>query len=127
MKNKKFATCINCIDGRTQEPVTTFLKRRLRVDFIDMITEPGPDKILAENKDRRLIASIKRRARISLEQHHSNTIVIVGHADCVGNPVNKAQHLHHIRKSIHAIRCWGVEASIFGLWVTRCLQVEKIP
>jgi len=47
MLHKRFATAINCMDGRTQEPVITWIKKNYHVDFVDMITEPGPVKYLA--------------------------------------------------------------------------------
>ncbi|MGB3082317.1 MAG: carbonic anhydrase, partial [Candidatus Omnitrophota bacterium] len=46
---KSFATAINCIDGRAQKPVTEFAIRKFKVDYVDLITEPGPDKVLSEN------------------------------------------------------------------------------
>ena len=47
----RFCTAINCMDGRTQEPVIAFVKKRFGIDCVDMITEPGPDKILAQSKN----------------------------------------------------------------------------
>jgi hypothetical protein len=44
-----FATAINCMDGRTQEPIINFMKQGFKVDYVDMINEPGPVKALAEN------------------------------------------------------------------------------
>jgi hypothetical protein len=52
MKKYKFATALNCMDGRVQIPIIEFLKKKFKVDYVDMITEPGIDKILAEeNKE----------------------------------------------------------------------------
>lgn len=45
----KFGTAINCIDGRVQLPVIKWLKENYYLDFVDMITEPGPDKVLSWN------------------------------------------------------------------------------
>jgi len=50
MGSKSFAAAINCMDGRTQIPVIDYVKRRFRVDHVDMITEPRPIRILAEQK-----------------------------------------------------------------------------
>jgi len=47
----KFATAINCMDGRTQEPIINFMRHWYRVDYVDMINEPGPVKALAEYKN----------------------------------------------------------------------------
>ena len=59
MSEKTFATAINCMDGRVQLPVTAFLKKKYGVDYVDVITEPGPNGILAANKDQSIIYSIK--------------------------------------------------------------------
>ena len=58
MKDKKFATAINCMDGRVQLPVINYLKDQYKIDYVDMITEPGPIKILSELKDNKLVESI---------------------------------------------------------------------
>lgn len=62
-----FATAINCIDGRTHVPVIDYMRGQFGVDFVDMVTEPGPNKILSENLDKTTVNSIKDRVRISFE------------------------------------------------------------
>ena len=42
-----FFTVINCMDGRVQLPVINYLKQKFNVEFIDTITEVGPNKIIA--------------------------------------------------------------------------------
>ena len=48
MGGKTFATAINCMDGRVQEQVTLLIKESTGVDYVDMITVAGPDKVLAQ-------------------------------------------------------------------------------
>ena len=48
---KKFAAAINCIDGRAQALVTEFIRNNYDIDYVDMITTLGSDKLLSENKD----------------------------------------------------------------------------
>ena len=57
----KFATAINCIDGRVQTPVAEFIKKSYHIDYVDMITIPGPDRVLSEFADVDEIESIKKR------------------------------------------------------------------
>jgi hypothetical protein len=71
MSYGSFATAINCMDGRTQIPVIDYIRKKYKVDYVDMITEPGPIRILAENTDKPTIESIKRRVAISTEKHIS--------------------------------------------------------
>ncbi len=126
MHEGSFATAINCMDGRTQVPVTEFLKKKYGVDYVDAITEPGPDGILAANQDKATIESIKKRVGISTGKHHSKHIAIVGHDDCAGNPVNEDTHLAHIRSAVKAVKSWGVTAEVIGLWVNDKWKVSEV-
>ena len=36
-----FCTAVNCMDGRVQLPVTSYLQERFNVEHVDSITEPG--------------------------------------------------------------------------------------
>jgi len=125
MSTKSFATAINCMDGRTQIPVIEFMKNRYRVEYVDTITEPGPDKILAENKDHTIVMSIKKRVEISAMKHSSKAIAIVGHYDCAGNPVDKDAHIKHIKAAMKTVRSWGYNIEIVGLWVDEDWKVTE--
>ena len=83
------AIAINSMDGRVQIPVIEWLKGRYSVEYVDMITEPGPNKILSENRDSRIVESIKKRVEISIVKHNSKLIAVMGHYGCAGNPVKK--------------------------------------
>lgn len=113
----KFATAINCIDGRAQLPIINYIKDRYKVNYVDMITEPGPIKILSENKDKTTLDSIKRRVDISLGKHSSEHLAIAGHHDCAGNPVDKETQIKQIKESVKTIRSWGFKGEIIGLWI----------
>jgi carbonic anhydrase len=126
MNKLKFATCINCIDGRAQKPAIAFLRKYSDVDYVDMVTEPGPDKILSQYKDKTTIASIKRRVRISIEKHHSKIIMVAGHSDCAGNPVDLSKHLEQIKKSAKKIQEWGFKVPVLGVWLNKNFKVNKV-
>jgi hypothetical protein len=126
MADGAFATAINCMDGRVQLPVAEFLKKKYKVDYVDAITEPGLDGILAANQDKAAIESIKRRVDISTGRHGSKHIAVVGHHDCAGNPVDKATHLAHIRAAIKTVKSWGVKAGVIGLWVDDKWKVSEV-
>ncbi len=113
----KFATAINCMDGRVQLPVINWLMENLSVDYVDMITEPGPDKILAEGTAAAQ-DSIKARVLISVNKHGSDTILVAAHDDCAGNPVSRAEHEMQVRQSVIKIRSWNLPVKrIFGAWI----------
>ena len=115
----KFATAINCIDGRVQKPVIDFVRRKFSFDYVDMITEPGPDKILSENKKSGIIKWIRGHAEVSIEKHKSKAIVVIGHYDCAGNPVNEETHRMQIKKAVQNVDNWNLGVSVFGLWLDR--------
>jgi hypothetical protein len=120
----RFATAINGMDGRTQIPVMEWVRKRYGVDYVDMITEPGVDVVLAENKDAQTIESIKRKAGISIRKHGSKLIAIVGHHDCAGNSVDMHTHLTQIRTAIKTIASRGFNAHVFGIWIGEYWNVD---
>jgi len=109
-ESARFGTAISCMDGRTQIPVIEWMRKRYRVSYVDMITEPGVDAVLAENDDTRTIESIKRKVRISTEKHGSRLIAVVGHYDCAGNPVDMHTHLAQIQSAVERMASWGFKA-----------------
>jgi hypothetical protein len=121
----KFATAINCMDGRVQEPVISWFKIRQGYDYVDMITEPGPIKSLADG-DPKVIESIKMRTAISVEKHHSDIIAVVGHYDCAGNPESKEVQLAQIDYSIQEVKSWGFNVKVVGLWVGDSWSAELV-
>jgi len=126
MSEKKFVTAINCMDGRVQLPVINWMKKQYAADFVDMITEPGPNKILAENKPCDLIESLKKRVEISVKKHASTMIAVIGHFDCAGNPAGKETQLNHIKKSVKTIQSWAFNIPVIGLWIDDLWTVHKI-
>ena len=125
MTKETFATAINCMDGRTQEPVMSWAKKAFEVDYVDAITEPGPDKILAEGSDI-LVESIKNRVMISVNKHGSENVIIVSHYDCAGNPVSKEEHLDQLKKSVDVILSWKLGVKIIGVWIGEDWKVNKL-
>jgi hypothetical protein len=121
----KFATAINCMDGRTQLPVNEWMRDQFQVDFVDTITEPGPDAILSNPTHERM-DSIRKRVLISVNGHGSRVVALVGHHDCAGNPVPKEMHLHEVLKGCERLGLWGLPIRIIGLWVGEDWTVEKV-
>ena len=126
MSEGKFATAINCMDGRTQLPVIEYLKNKYHVNHVDTITEPGPNKILAENRDRAALDSIKRRVEISVKKHGSRHIAIVGHHDCAGNPTDNDTQVSHLLSAIITVKSWNFGAEIIGLWLDDKWKVNEV-
>lgn len=126
MNNPKFATAINCIDGRVQIPVIEWLRKEHGVNYVDMITESGPNKMLTESKEDSILESIKRRIEISVNKHASKLVAIVGHYDCAGNPVEEDTQLKQIRSAIKTVKSWNFKVKIIGLWVDENWEVCEV-
>lgn len=126
MNKKKFVTAINCMDGRVQLPVIHWMKKEYGAEYVDMITEPGPVKILAENTPNLLVESLRKRTDISVNKHGSTCIAVIGHFDCAGNPVGKEIQLEQIKKSLYTLQTWGFSMKTIGLWVDENWTVQRI-
>jgi hypothetical protein len=126
MNYDRFATAINCMDGRTQLPVINYVLSKYRVDFLDMITAPGPVKILAENRDTSAVEHIRRCVGISTEKHGSNHIAIVAHHDCAGNSEEKEVQIRQIMESIRTVQSWIPKVEIIGLWIDEKWTVHEV-
>ena len=115
---KEFATAINCIDGRVQSPVIEYMQNSFSVDYVDMITEPGPNKILSEGKDINSIKFLKKKVEVSVEKHNSKIIAVVAHYDCAGNPESEDLQKKHLRKAVDVVVSWGFPVKkIVALWL----------
>jgi hypothetical protein len=114
----KFATAINCIDGRVQIAVIDYLKNTLSVDYVDMITEPGPNKLLSENKNNDAIKLLREKAAISIEKHGLDIVAIVGHYNCAANPENEENQKKQLLESLKTISFWRLDLKrIVALWL----------
>jgi hypothetical protein len=122
---KIYGTALNCIDGRTQIPVITWMKENFGLDYVDLITEPGMDKVLSQgcccDIDR-----IKNNAMVSISAHNSGVIAIVGHYDCAANPVNDLKHFQDIFLSACKVSLWGLPVKVIGLWVDEFWKVHMV-
>jgi hypothetical protein len=123
----KFGTAINCIDGRVQELVLDYLRKYYSVDWVDVVTEPGVDKLLGMKKSNtERIEYIKKSVKISVEGHNSVVLAIVGHNDCKGNPSTKEEHIVQIQHAVKLIKSWKFPLEVVGLWVNEQWKVEAV-
>ena len=107
-------------------PVVEWMKRVFGVEYVDMITEPGPNKILAESTDKTKLESIRKRLEISVVKHNSKVVAIAGHHDCAGNPMGKEDQLEHIYTAVEVISEWNMGIKVIGLWVDENWQVSAV-
>ena len=96
------------------------------VDYVDTVTEAGPNLLLAEQTNPQLIQSVLNRVNISVESHRSVGIAVVGHHDCAGNPANKSEQINHLKKSITLLRQKYDQLPVLALWVDKNHDVHEI-
>lgn len=125
MSRSEFATAINCMDGRVQLPVISWMKKQFDVQYIDMITEAGPEKMINEGTEQE-VESIQSRIQVSYEAHGSKVVAIIGHHGCAGNPVPKDEKLAQIKKSVDTVNSWGYQMDVLGLYVNENWEVEPV-
>ena len=123
MAKGKFATSVSCMDGRIQIPLTNWIKENFSVDYVDTITEPGIDKLVADNTD---LESIKIKVGISINKHESELIVVSGHYDCAGNPVSDEEHITQIKKGMEVISSWNPGVKVVGVWVNDTWKINTV-
>ncbi len=107
-------------------PVIKYLQKRFNAEYVDSITEPGPNLILSKQTNSYLVESILARLKISVEKHMSVGAAVVGHYDCAGNPAKKYDQIQHIEESIRFIRQKYRELEIIGLWVDENWKVQEL-
>ena len=107
------------MDGRVQLPVIQYLQKRFDVDFVDSVTEAGPNLILSEAGDNSSVQSILSRVNVSVEHHDSVGIAVVGHHSCTGNPASRDEQVDHIQNAVRLLRQQYKNVEVTGLWVDR--------
>lgn len=126
-KEHTFACAINCMDGRVQDAVKDYMKEKYHVDYVDMLTEPGPDRILAEHTDAPVLQDLKKRIDISVNHHGAKVVAIAGHFGCAGNPVDKEKHLADLKEAKKTVESFGFNVEVILLWVDNgWLTAEEI-
>ena len=114
------------MDGRVQMPVIQYLVRRFQADYVDTITEPGPNAILAERTNLGVVESIERRLAISVGKHKSVGIAVVGHWNCAGNPADQARQARQTLEAVRYLRERIPGVPVIGLWVNEAWEVSEI-
>ena len=121
----KFATAITCIDGRVQQPVSEWIKLRFNVRYVDLITEPGPDKLFADASSK-VIDAIVQKTLFSITHHHSTVVALAGHDTCAANSASKEEHFAQILEGVQVLISYRLPAQIIGLWVNEWGSVDLV-
>jgi hypothetical protein len=114
------------MDGRVQLPVIEYLQERFNVDYVDSITEPGSNLILAQQININIVESIFNRLKISIDRHGSVGIAVVGHYDCAGNPALKQEQTIHTLEAVRCVKHKYNDFEVIGLWVDENWKVSEL-
>ncbi|MFS8085621.1 MAG: carbonic anhydrase [Acidobacteriota bacterium] len=120
-----FATAITCIDGRVQQPISDWMKLHTNVHHVDLVTEPGPDKVLSSGPSR-FSEDIIRRVRFSVRYHFSPVVAVTGHHDCAANDADKAEHFEQILDGVRVVLAENLQVRVLGLWLNEWNSVELV-
>jgi len=104
-EGETYATAVGCMDGKVVIPVTNYAREKFGVRFVDFPDYAGAVGELAKDlPNPEAEALLKREIQISLDKHNSQGIVVHGHAECAGNPVDDEQHKKDVIKAAQRIR-----------------------
>lgn len=120
-----FCTVINCIDGRVQLPVITYLQNRFGVKYVDVVTEAGPVGVISQQPESEEIISIFRRVELSIESHTSKGIAIVAHHECAGNPIPDTDQISQLQLCLERLSKRYPQLDIVGLWLDQNWEVHE--
>lgn len=133
-----YGTGIGCMDGKVQGALRKWTKRNRGVKWVDLITEPGINKILAEGTNVPIVENIERKLRLSIFGHRSRRVVIAAHEGCLGNPVDKKDQLRDLQEAekqiremidsfpLHEIGISSADITTDCLWINEHWMPEKV-
>ena len=119
-----FATAVTCMDGRIQQSVVDWARQHFDVDYIDMVTVPGPDRVLAQDFLGRL--RLAADVAVSHRAHGSHQLVVASHADCAGNPVSDDEHEQMVREGTSWLAMQLPTMTIVGVHVDVEAQAVRV-
>ena len=100
-QDETFFTSVGCMDGRVHDPVTNYGIDKFHALYADTITEAGLVGLLAKEQiDKELLDSLRYKIGISITKHSSKGMVIHGHQECAGNPVDDQKHKKDILRAL---------------------------
>ena len=107
-------------------PVVEYIRHRYAVEYVNVITEPGPDLVLAGQTHIEASRSIRRRLDVAVHAHGSSLFFVVGHHDCAGNPTDKAGHLKNLEAAVTTVQSWIAEGQVHALLVDENWVVHEV-
>jgi len=92
------------MDGAFTGGVRKIMKAIHGVLYVDIISQPGIVKVLAENINFPKLELIKEMIEISVVGHSSRAIAIAAHHNCLKNPAPKEKQLKQLRWAMENVK-----------------------
>ncbi|MEK7124769.1 MAG: carbonic anhydrase [Patescibacteria group bacterium] len=133
-----FATAFECMDGRVHGASRKWAKRNWLVAHVDIITQKGMVRVLAENSNVPILENIKDMLWTSIKDHGSRRIIIAAHQKCAGNPISDQEQiaqLYQAKETLGAmiasfpLSSLGIKPSdieVALLWVNKKWMPERV-
>lgn len=96
-----FGVALSCIDGRVSDVVQQQLRGEWGVDFVDLVTLPGPEAAVPELPEQHAVWDA---LRISVHKHGSTRAAVVAHTDCAANAVELETRRQQVREAVFHVR-----------------------
>lgn len=118
MQPKNTCACtLECMDARIQDAVKYTTQKEAHAGLVDVITQAGMVRVLAENKNKVLINNFREELTISVKKHGTSCVSIAAHEDCAANPVSKEEQIEHLKQAKKTVESWGLDVKIILLWL----------
>src|SRR6185295_2020242 len=100
-------------------------KLHMNVEYVDLVTEPGPDKVISEGTTY-VVDEIVRKAKFSVEHHASPVVALCGHHDCAANHATREEHIDQILDGVRVLLSYQIKVRVLGLWLNEWNSVELV-
>lgn len=101
MNGGSFGVALTCIDGGISAVVKQQLRGEWGVDFVDLVTLPGPEAAVPELPERH---GVWDALRMSVKRHGSTRAAVVAHTDCAANAVDLETRRDQVREAVFHVR-----------------------
>lgn len=96
-----FGVVLTCIDGRSAPVVHRALCLEWGVEYVDLVTLPGPEALVSELPETHAVWDA---LGISVRQHGSTRAAVVAHTDCAANDVDDQTRREQVRETLLTLR-----------------------
>ena len=110
-----------------QGVVADYLCKRWHVEYVDVITEVAPERLLAERTDRQLVTHLRSSILSSLRQQAWPRLAPAAHSDCESNPVPEAVQREQLEAAVAWLMAESEQAEVIGLWIDQTGKVSEHP